>query len=124
MNKKLLLVEDDKNTQNIYKKMFATYFDVQVCDNDDTFYKLLRKYKFDIILMDISLKGIKDGLQLTREIKNDNDFKNIPVICLTAHAFPQDRENAISAGVDDFLTKPVESSRLIQILLKAVEKKK
>lgn len=124
MNKKLLLVEDDKNTQNIYKKMFTTYFDVQVCDNDDTFYKLLRKYKFDIILMDISLKGIKDGLQLTREIKNDNDFKNIPVICLTAHAFPQDRENAISAGVDDFLTKPVESSRLIQILLKAVEKKK
>lgn len=124
MNKKLLLVEDDKNTQNIYKKMFASYFDVQVCDNDDAFYKLLRKYKFDIILMDISLKGIKDGLQLTREIKSDNNFKHIPVICLTAHAFPQDRENAILAGVDDFLTKPVESARLIQILLKAVEKKK
>ncbi len=124
MNKKLLLVEDDKNTQNIYKKMFANHFDVHVCDNDDAFYKLLGKYKFDIILMDISLKGIKDGLQLTREIKNDNNYKNIPVICLTAHAFPQDRENAISAGVDDFLTKPVESARLIQILLKAVEKKK
>ena len=124
MKKRLLLVEDDKNTQNIYRKMFALHFKVEVCDNDEEFYKLLKKFKFDIIIMDISLKGFKDGLQLTKEIKNNPDYKNIPVICLTAHAFPQDRENALDAGVDEFLTKPVEASRLIQVLLNASVKKK
>ncbi|MDQ7817421.1 MAG: response regulator [Melioribacteraceae bacterium] len=123
MKKRLLLVEDDKNTQNIYRKMFALHFKVEVCDNDEEFYKLLKKFKFDIIIMDISLKGFKDGLQLTKEIKSNPDYKNIPVICLTAHAFPQDRENAFEAGVDEFLTKPVEASRLIQILLNAAVKK-
>jgi CheY-like chemotaxis protein len=123
MKKRLLLVEDDKNTQNIYRKMFSLHFKVEVCDNDEEFYKLLKKFKFDIIIMDISLKGFKDGLQLTKEIKNNPDFKNIPVICLTAHAFPQDRENALDAGVDEFLTKPVEASRLIHILLNASLKK-
>jgi CheY-like chemotaxis protein len=123
MKKRLLLVEDDKNTQNIYRKMFSLHFKVEVCDNDEEFYKLLKKFKFDIIIMDISLKGFKDGLQLTKEIKNNPDFKNIPVICLTAHAFPQDRENALDAGVDEFLTKPVEASRLIHILLNASVKK-
>lgn len=123
MKKRLLLVEDDLNTQNIYKKMFASHFKVEVCDNDEEFYKLLKKFKFDIIIMDISLKGLKDGLQLTNEIKSNPDYKNIPVICLTAHAFPQDRENALNAGVDEFLTKPVEAARLIQILLNATVKK-
>lgn len=123
MKKRLLLVEDDMNTQNIYRKMFSLHFKVEVCDNDEEFYKLLKKFKFDIIIMDISLKGLKDGLQLTKEIKNNPDYKNIPVICLTAHAFPQDRENALNAGVDDFLTKPVEATRLIQILLNATVKK-
>ena len=71
--------------------------------------------------MDISLRGQKDGLQLTREIKSSERFKNIPVVCLTAHAFQQDRENAINAGVDIFLTKPVNNSYLMETLLNMVK---
>lgn len=74
--------------------------------------------------MDISLKGLKDGLQLTKEIKNIDEYKYIPIICLTAHAFAKDRENALSAGVDEFYTKPIDSSRLLQILLNASERSK
>ncbi|MBS3946347.1 MAG: response regulator [Melioribacter sp.] len=122
MKKRLLFVEDDVNTQNIYKRMFSDHFRIEICDNDQTFYSLINKFKFDIILMDISLKGIKDGLQLTKEIKSNDEFKHIPVICLTAHAFPQDRENAFNAGVDEFLTKPIEAARLLQVLLNATVK--
>jgi CheY-like chemotaxis protein len=121
--KKLLIVEDDKNTQNIYKKIFSSTFKVEACDSDEGFFKLMTKNKFDVILMDISLKGLKDGLQLTREIKSSKDYKHIPVICLSAHAFPKDRENAFEAGVDDYLTKPVQITKLMEVLQLATASK-
>lgn len=124
MKKRLLLVEDDLNTQKIYKKIFSTYFKIETCDDEETFYSLIKKIKFDVILMDISLKGLKDGLQLTRELKSSDDYKHIPIICLTAHAFPQDRENALAAGVDEYYTKPIEAARLLQILINASSKNK
>jgi len=124
MKKRLLFVEDDVNTQNIYKRIFSPYFRINICDNEETFYSMMKKFKFDVILMDISLKGLKDGLQLTKEVKSSEEYKHIPIICLTAHAFPIDRENAINAGVDEFYTKPIEAASLLQVLLNASKNNK
>ena len=66
----------------------------------------------DMILMDLSLP-VLDGWQATRQIKATPDTKHIPVIALTAHAMTGDREKALSAGCDDFDTKPVELPRLL-----------
>jgi CheY-like chemotaxis protein len=66
----------------------------------------------DMILMDLSLP-VLDGWQATREIKATPDTRHIPVIALTAHAMAGDREKALSAGCDDFDTKPVELPRLL-----------
>jgi CheY-like chemotaxis protein len=66
----------------------------------------------DMILMDLSLP-VLDGWQATRQIKATPDTKHIPVIALTAHAMAGDREKALSAGCDDFDTKPVELPRLL-----------
>jgi CheY-like chemotaxis protein len=66
----------------------------------------------DMILMDLSLP-VLDGWQATRQIKANPDTKHIPVIALTAHAMAGDRERALSAGCDDFDTKPVELPRLL-----------
>ncbi len=66
----------------------------------------------DMILMDLSLP-VLDGWQATRQIKAGPGTKHIPVIALTAHAMAGDREKALSAGCDDFDTKPVELPRLL-----------
>jgi CheY-like chemotaxis protein len=66
----------------------------------------------DMILMDLSLP-VLDGWQATRQIKAAPDTRHIPVIALTAHAMAGDREKALSAGCDDFDTKPVELPRLL-----------
>ncbi|MFZ0455117.1 MAG: response regulator [Ignavibacteriaceae bacterium] len=118
---KILVVEDDYENQRFLQLFLKKNFIVFVCDSEKFFYKYLNNYQINIILMDISLGGQKDGLQLTREIKSSERFKDIPVVCLTAHAFQQDRENAINAGVDIFLTKPVSNSYLMETLLNMVK---
>jgi len=66
----------------------------------------------DLILMDISLP-VMDGCEVTRRLKADKKTRHIPVIALTAHALVTDRVKAINAGCDEYDTKPVEFSRLI-----------
>jgi CheY-like chemotaxis protein len=73
--------------------------------------------------MDISLRGIKDGLELTQEIRNNTKYKNIPIVGLSAHAFQKDKDNAYRAGVDIFITKPVQGDLLIKSLAIALEQK-
>jgi two-component system, cell cycle response regulator DivK len=66
----------------------------------------------NLILMDLSLP-VLDGWEATRRIKAAPETRHIPVIALTAHAMAGDREKAMAAGCDDFDTKPVEMSRLL-----------
>lgn len=119
---KILIVEDDFENQSFLQLFLKKKFSIYTCDSEENFYKYLKNNRIDIILMDISLRGKKDGLQLTKEIKSNPEFKNIPVVCLTAHAFQQDKENALNAGVDIFLTKPVSNDFLMNTLLDNVQK--
>jgi two-component system, cell cycle response regulator DivK len=66
-----------------------------------------------LILMDMSLPGI-DGWEATRRIKAAPATRHIPIVGLTAHALPGERDKALAAGCDDFDTKPIELPRLLQ----------
>lgn len=119
----LLIVEDDFENQKFLQFFLRRKFDVELCDSADTFYRKLKEKKFDIILMDISLKGKKDGLQLTRELRSSAEYKDLPVIGLSAHAFQKDKDNAYDAGVDLFITKPVQNDNLLDALFNTLEQK-
>ncbi len=121
---KLLITEDDFENQKFLEMFLKRNFEVEICDSEQSFYDHLGKKKFDIILMDISLRGNKNGLELTKEIKKKPGYEKIPVVCLSAHAFKKDRDNALNAGVDVFLTKPVENKILLNTLMEAVNKSK
>jgi len=120
---RLLIVEDDYENQKFLQIFLKRKFDLEICDSSDTFYEKLNNSKFDIILMDISLRGKKDGLQLTQEIRQMDEYKNLPVVGLSAHAFQRDKDNAYNAGVDIFLTKPVQNDVLMDTLIRTLEKK-
>ena len=68
------------------------------------------------ILMDISIKGRLNGLELTKELKSDQEFSSIPVIAITAHAFKEDRLNALNFGCDNFLPKPFSKQELFNMI--------
>jgi CheY-like chemotaxis protein len=120
---KLLVVEDDYENQKFLQIFLKRKFDLEICDSSETFYEKLNQTKFDIILMDISLRGKKDGFQLTKEIREMPEYQNMPVVGLSAHAFQRDKDNAYKAGVDVFLTKPVQNDVLLETLVKTLEQK-
>lgn len=120
---RLLIVEDDFENQKFLQLFLKRKFEVDVCDSAETFYEKMNEKKFDIILMDISLRGRKDGLQLTKELRESEETKDIPVVGLSAHTFQRDKDNAYNAGVDLFITKPVQNSVLLDSLIKTYEKK-
>lgn len=117
---KLLVVEDDEDSQRFLTIFLKREFIISMSNSEDTFYEKLKNDDFSVILMDVSLRGQKDGLQLTSEVKNNDKFKHIPIVALTAHAYQRDRNKAFKAGVDYFLTKPVKNELLLNTLRKAI----
>jgi len=119
----LLVVEDDYENQKFLQIFLKRKFNVEICDSSDTFYEKLNAKKFHVILMDISLRGKKDGLQLTRELRENPEYRRLPIVGLSAHAFQRDKDNAYEAGIDVFLTKPVQNDVLMETLWRTYEEK-
>ena len=120
---KLLVVEDDLENQKFLRIFLRKKFELDVCDSADSFYEKLSENEYNIILMDISLCGAKDGLQLTKELRSQEKYKNMPIVGLSAHAFQKDRDNALQAGIDIFITKPTQGNFLMENLLTVLKQK-
>jgi signal transduction histidine kinase len=71
--------------------------------------------KFDVILMDVQMPGI-DGFQATAAIRALPDGAQVPIIALTAHAMPGDRERCLAAGMNDYLAKPLDVQQLVEMV--------
>jgi two-component system cell cycle response regulator DivK len=110
---KILYVEDNKDNVFMVKVWLERRgFQVIVANNGQQGILLAQTEKPDLILMDISLPVI-DGYCATQQLKDDPNTQAIPIIILTAHAMPSDKEMAKRVGADDFETKPVNMERLI-----------
>lgn len=116
-NKNILIVEDDELTLKFLSKYLSRYFNVTLAQTPDIFYEVIKTNKFDLILMDISLRNKIDGLQLTKELRNLDEYKNCPIVVLTANVLKRDEKAAFEAGVTKFLRKPIDNQVLLDELL-------
>jgi PAS domain S-box-containing protein len=112
----LLLVED---TQEVIM-MLRDYLELagyKVVTAEDGAAALTqaRLVRPDLILMDIQLPGM-DGLEATRKLRSDPNFRYTPIIALTALAMPSDRERCLAAGMDEYISKPISLKALIKII--------
>jgi two-component system, cell cycle response regulator DivK len=110
---RILLVEDDEmNRDMLSRRLLKRGYDVTIATDGEQGVEMARAGNPDIILMDMSLP-VMDGWTATRTLKDDDATAGIPVIALTAHAMAGDQEKALAAGCDDFDTKPIELTRLL-----------
>lgn len=110
---KILLVEDNEESrEGLMRRLQRRGFEVvPACDGREAV-ELARSTIPDLILMDINLPEI-DGWEATRLIRTEERTSRIPIIALTAHALTSDRQKTLEAGCNDYHSKPVELSRLL-----------
>lgn len=120
---RILVTEDDIENQKYLQLVLKKDFDVDICDSEKSFFKQLTRKKYDAVLMDVSLKGGKSGVDIIKDLRKHPSYVSIPVVCLSAHVFKQDQDKAKEAGVDAYLTKPVDNKLLIETLRKLTREK-
>jgi len=119
----ILVGEDNKINQIVISKMLEKFgLKVHVVDNGKKIIEALHAQSYDIILMDCHMPEM-DGYEATQFIRKDSSMQNkkIPIIAITANAMKGDRENAISIGMDDYLTKPLDVEKVRATLVKWTE---
>src|SRR6185295_15452154 len=112
----ILVVEDTREVTMMIKDYLelAGYKVLTAQDGVDAIVqaKLIRP---DLILMDVQMPRM-DGMEATRKLRSEPDFRYTPIIALTALAMPSDRERCLEAGMDEYLSKPVNLKALIKII--------
>ena len=117
---KILIAEDAEETRDFLKVLLETpLVEVDCVENGLEALNLLKIKKFDLIFLDISMP-IMDGLQTVTTIKANDNFKNVPVVALTAHAIIGYKEKYLNYGFDAYVTKPINDSVLFSCLEKFV----
>jgi CheY-like chemotaxis protein len=117
--KHVLVVEDNEmNRDMLCRRLERKGYSVLVAADGIEGMDLAKAKGPDVIIMDLSLPRI-DGWEACRRLKADPSTSQIPIIALTAHAMSTDREKALQAGCDDFDTKPVDFTRLLEKIERA-----
>jgi CheY-like chemotaxis protein/nitrogen-specific signal transduction histidine kinase len=118
---RLLLVEDNFVNQRVAVYMLTKLgYRVDVAPHGREAIDMLGKFNYSLVLMDCQMPEM-DGFEATRNIRDRNSTvrdHDIPVIAMTANAFPEDRARALACGMNDFLAKPVDRSALAAMLTK------
>lgn len=113
--KTVLIVEDVDLNRDLLVQLLEDDYRLVLAEDGIGALERVAEAKPDLILMDLSLPRM-DGWEATRRLKADERFARIPVIVLSAHAMRGDEERARASGCDDFLTKPIDETLLLQKL--------
>jgi two-component system chemotaxis response regulator CheY len=76
--------------------------------------KKLSAQKFDLVLTDINMP-IMDGLKLVSLIRNDPQYKEVPVVVITTEGATEDRDRALALGANEYITKPIQTARILEV---------
>ncbi|MCI0697060.1 response regulator [candidate division KSB1 bacterium] len=112
----ILLVEDNESSiRTVSDYLCAKSYRVIVVRNGSEVVNLAREERPEVILMDIQIPGM-DGLEAIRRVRAEAELSNIPIIALTALAMCGDREKCLAAGANDYMSKPIQLKKLVEMI--------
>ena len=113
--KHILLAEDNNLNAEIAMTLLSDYgFIVDHVSDGVACVKQVKENKYDLILMDIQMPNM-DGYQATQKIR---EFSNIPIVAMTANAFEEDKQKALSVGMNDYIAKPMDIDKVLETVSK------
>ena len=124
-NKRILLVEDNFiNRQVVAKMLEPSEATLTMAEDGLEALDLLKKESFDLILMDCQMPNM-DGYECTIAIREyeKNTPLHVPIVAITANAYEDDKQRCLDIGMDDFVSKPVNSHELYTVIAKAFNKR-
>lgn len=113
---KVLIVEDSPTMRQLICFALKRLHGIRIVEASDGVdgLKKLAAEKFDLILTDINMP-IMDGLKLVSLLRNDANYKGTPIVVITTEGAQEDRERALALGANDYITKPIQSNRILDI---------
>jgi DNA-binding response OmpR family regulator len=112
-NKKILVADDEPDfVELISMRLEVNDFEVITAKDGQEAIDKTKKEKPDLLILDLMMPKL-DGFEVCRMLKFDDNFKNLPIIVLSALDQQQDREKAIEAGADEYFIKPFDLSLLL-----------
>ena len=116
-----MLVEDNEANQMFMKIVLKKYkLNIELANDGNEAVEMFKNNKYDLILMDENMPH-KNGIEATKDIisyEKQNNLHHTPIVALTANALQGDREKLIAAGMDEYLSKPLNKDHLNTILHK------
>ena len=114
---RILIVDDDmRNSFALSKLLTDKGMVVEIAGNGEKALEFLaQEPDIDLVLMDVMMP-VMDGLEATRQIRAQKKFKKLPILALTAKEMKGDREQCLAAGANDYLSKPIDTDRLLSML--------
>ncbi|MFZ1519978.1 MAG: response regulator [Ignavibacteriaceae bacterium] len=113
---KILLVEDDELNVRMVASFLKGIYEIDNANSGEEAIKKVLDQNYNVILMDIGLKKEMSGLEVTKTIRKIPEYRNTPIIALTAYALSGDKERIINAGCSHYLSKPFTKHQLINLL--------
>lgn len=109
----IMVIEDDDDNMELIKFLLnKADYEVLTASDGNKGLKLVTEKKPDLVLLDLAIPGI-DGWNLAKHIRENPEIAHIPLVAVSAHALPRDRDEAMEAGCNGFLTKPLDVANFV-----------
>ncbi len=115
-NYSCLFIDDSIDTQLLFKSQMEDFKLLKICSNLTEAFPLLNKYNFDLIIVDINLNDTYNGFDALKIIRQFNNYKETPIVAVTAYPFDEDKKRFINYGFNDYLVKPLLKDEIINSL--------
>ncbi len=113
--KRVLIVEDQALNRELLVQLLSAEYEVDTASNGQEALDRVSSFWPDVVVLDLSLP-VMDGWTVASRLKSEESTRSIPILALTAHAMAGDREQALQAGCDYYMTKPFQEENLFTVL--------